>query len=116
MQLFLLIDGVLYLALLSLLKYNLGNYSELTKTQKGSIMKKVKQILAIIGVVLLLSLYIMTFVFSITDNTDTQQMFKASIVATVIIPVLLWAYSFIYKLLKNHYGKDSGTDTPSSSK
>jgi cytochrome bd-type quinol oxidase subunit 2 len=33
-------------------------------------------------------------------------MFKASIFASVVIPVLLWAYSFIYKLLSKDKDKD----------
>lgn len=67
-------------------------------------MKKVKQVLAIIGVIFLVSLYIITLIFAITDNSNTMRMFQASILATVIIPVLMWAYSFIYRLLKKHFG------------
>lgn len=70
-------------------------------------MKKIKQILALIGVILLVSLYVVTLICAITDNIGTMRMFTASVVATVIIPVLLWIYTFIYKLLKDHYGPDS---------
>lgn len=70
-------------------------------------MKKVKRILAILGVILLAALYVITLICAITDNTDTMRMFTASVVATVVIPVLIWVYTFIYKLLKNHYGPDS---------
>lgn len=65
-------------------------------------MKKVKQLLAILGVIFLLGLYALTFIFAITDNTDTMVMFKASVFATFVIPVLMWTYSFIYKLIHNH--------------
>ena len=61
-------------------------------------MKKGKQILAIIGIILLVILYLSTLVCAITDNTGTMKMFKASIFATFVIPVLIWAYTFIYKL------------------
>ena len=70
-------------------------------------MKKVKQILAIVGIVLLVALYLTTLIFAITDNSDTMSMFVASVVATVIIPVLIWSYTFIFKLIKKHYGPDS---------
>ena len=65
-------------------------------------MKKVKQILAIIGIILLVLLYLRTLVCAIIDHTETMRLFQASILATVIIPVLLWAYSFIYKLIKKN--------------
>lgn len=69
-------------------------------------MKKVKQIIAILGVVLLLGLYVITLIMAITDNSSTMSMFEASVVATILIPVLLWTYTFIYKLLKKYYGTD----------
>ena len=65
-------------------------------------MKKVKQILAIIGIVFLVLLYLSTLICAIIDRTETMRLFQASIMATVIIPVLLWAYSFIYKLIKKN--------------
>lgn len=69
-------------------------------------MKKVKQIIAILGVVLLLGLYVITLIMAITDNSSTMSMFEASVVATILIPVLLWTYTFIYKLLKKYYSPD----------
>ena len=63
-------------------------------------MKKVKQILAILGIVVLLSLYVITLVCAIVDNSNTMRMFQASIVASFIIPVLIWAYGFIYRPIK----------------
>lgn len=73
-------------------------------------MKKVKQILAILGVVLLLGLYVITLIMAITDNTSTLSMLEASVVATILIPILMWAYSFIYRLLKKYYGSDKDED------
>lgn len=69
-------------------------------------MKKVKQILAILGVVFLLGLYVITLIMAVTDNTSTLSMLEASVVATILIPILMWAYSFIYRLLKKYYGSD----------
>jgi dolichyl-phosphate-mannose--protein O-mannosyl transferase len=62
-------------------------------------MKKIKQILAILGVVLLVGLYLVTLLCAILDRSETMGMFKASVFATVVIPVLIWAYTFIYKLV-----------------
>lgn len=70
-------------------------------------MKKVKQILALAGVILLIALYAATVILAVIGNENTLHLLKAAIYATVVVPVLLWAYSFIYKLLKNHYsGRD----------
>jgi cell shape-determining protein MreD len=63
-------------------------------------MKKIKQILALIGAILLACLYLATLVFAITDNSKTMNVFFASVVATVLIPVLIWAYTLIYRLVK----------------
>ncbi len=65
-------------------------------------MKKIKRLLAIIGAILLIALYIITLICAITDSSNTMQMFSASVFATFVIPVLIWAYSFIYRILKNH--------------
>lgn len=81
-------------------------------------MKKIKQILAILGCILLVGLYVSTLVFALIGSKDTMNLFRASVYATVVVPVLIWAYSFIYRLLKNHFGdikKDSDeekTTTP----
>ena len=63
-------------------------------------MKKVKQILAIILVIFLLGLYVTTLVMAIIDHSETQNLLKASLFATFAFPVLIWAYTLIYKLLK----------------
>ena len=65
-------------------------------------MKKVKQILAMLGVILLVSLYVITLFCAITDNSATQQVFMASLFATVVIPVLFWAYMLVYRLIKKN--------------
>ena len=77
-------------------------------------MKKVKQILAIIGIVFLVLLYLSTLICAIIDRTETMRLFQASVMATVIIPVLLWAYSFIYKLIKKN-AKDQMDDIQNNS-
>ena len=77
-------------------------------------MKKVKQILALIGVILLVALYFTTLILAITDNSGTMNMFFASVVATIIIPVLIWAYTLIYRLTRGN--KDSDEKSTDSGK
>ena len=69
-------------------------------------MKKLKQITALIGVILLIGLYVSTLILALIGNETTLQLLKAAIVCTVIVPVLLWAYSFIYRLLKKYFSGD----------
>ena len=57
-------------------------------------MKKLQRILAILGVVLLLALYASTMIFALSGSEN-------SIGATIIVPVLLYAYMMIYRYLKN---------------
>ena len=57
-------------------------------------MKKIKRILAILGAIILAGLYISTIVCALSSNENYMDMLMASVYATVIIPVLIWAYSF----------------------
>ena len=62
-------------------------------------MKKAKRILAIIGVILLALLYISTLVFAVLGQ-DYMNWLMAAVAATIMVPVLIWAYGFIYRLIK----------------
>ena len=73
-------------------------------------MNMIKRIFALLLVIGLLSLYGLTVFFAITDNSDTMQYLEASIVATVIIPVLLWTYSFIYRTFGKGKNKEDKED------
>lgn len=65
-------------------------------------MKRTKQIFAIIAVILLAGLYISTLVFALMDSPNAFDCLKASIYATIIIPIMIWAYTVIFKLTKKH--------------
>ena len=72
--------------------------------------KKTKRILALIGVILLVGLYITTLVLAIVDSSATMDLFRGSIFATVVIPTIIWAYTYIYQLFskkKDHDDSDS---------
>lgn len=60
-----------------------------------------KRILAICGIVLLVSLYVITFILALfSKNKAYEGFFNASVYMTFIIPALLYVYTMIYKL--NH--------------
>lgn len=63
-------------------------------------MKKAKQILAIIGVILLVGLYVSTLVCALFGGDNFMDLLMASVYATFVIPILIWAYTFFYKLIK----------------
>lgn len=67
-------------------------------------MSKTKRILALLGVILLAALYLSTLFFAIFDSLNTMWLFKASIAATILLPVLLYAYTLFYRL--SHKNKD----------
>lgn len=60
-----------------------------------------KRILAIIGVILLLSMYVATFIFAVSSHPAAAGWFKASVYCTIAVPVLLYGYMLIYRYLKN---------------
>lgn len=64
-------------------------------------MDKAKRIAALVGAIILGAMYILTLVLAITDNPATMNLFKASIVATAVVAVLIWAFTMVTKLLKD---------------
>lgn len=62
---------------------------------------KLKRIGALLVVVLLVSLYIATLILAFIKSAVAQAMFKGCIIATIGLPVLLYAYMLMYKYLKN---------------
>ncbi len=70
-------------------------------------MKKVRRIIALVGVIALVALYVSTLVLAIIGSEQTMNLFWADIVCTIVLPVLIWAYQFIYKLLKNNYSEEA---------
>ncbi|MCQ2535956.1 MAG: hypothetical protein MJ110_03195 [Lachnospiraceae bacterium] len=66
-------------------------------------MKKIKQILAIIGIIILVGLYVLTLVIAITGQGDWFKFFAASIAATVLIPITIW---LLIQMIKKFKGED----------
>ncbi len=60
-------------------------------------MKKIKRIAALLGVILLLGMYGATLVSAFLATPATWELFLASVVATVMIPILLYVLQLIYK-------------------
>ncbi len=69
-------------------------------------MKKIQQILAILGIILLVGLYLFTLILAVLGK-DFFPMFMAALFASMALPVLLWLYGFLYKLVKKKAEENS---------
>ena len=68
-------------------------------------MKKIQQILAILGIILLVGLYLLTLILAILGK-NFFPMFMSALFASMALPILLWLYGFIYKWVKKNSQKD----------
>ena len=73
--------------------------------------KTAKQIAALIGIALLVSLYVLLLVFAIFDFEGSDTMFRACLIGTVTIPILIWIYMYLYDKLKQNRSKDDDDNT-----
>lgn len=78
-------------------------------------MNKIKRILALLLALFLAGLYITTLVISFLDAPQKEAMLQACIFSTVVIPIFLWTYALVYRLLKDKNQKDASSDTSSCS-
>lgn len=69
-------------------------------------MKQIRRILAILGIVLLVTMYLLTLLCAIFDTGNGMTLFKASVTCTVLVPILLWGYTVIYRLAKGRNEKE----------
>ena len=70
-----------------------------------------KQIVALLGVAFLVLLYVLLLVFAIFDFEGSDILFRACLIGTIIIPILIWIYMYLYdKLKQNRDGNGIGND------
>ena len=62
-----------------------------------------KRILAWIGIILLVLLYLTTLIASLINSPFSRSLFYASVAMTIILPVLLYGYHLIYRVLRDRY-------------
>lgn len=61
---------------------------------------KWKRILAFIGLIFLLSMYVIAILSAFSHNPESKNWLMAAIFSTVIVPVFLYAAGLVYRLLK----------------
>ncbi len=64
-----------------------------------------KQIVAVVGLLLIVGMYVASFVFALTAKPGAEGMFMASLVATVIIPIVLYIFLALDKLARRNVPK-----------
>lgn len=62
--------------------------------------RKMKRILALLAVIIIVLLYLSTLVLSFMQSEQSGDLLMASIIATVVIPVLLYIYLWLFRLFK----------------
>lgn len=83
--------------------------------ERISIMIKVKRTAAMIGVILIASLYLLSFISALFASESAPGLFLASIFSTAVIPIMIYIYVEVYKWVhKNDIPKD--IDETSSTK
>lgn len=78
-------------------------------------MKKAKRILALAGAVLLVCMYACTLIFALMGSPASTGLFKASVAATILVPVLLYAYILVARLLKGSGSDEAAAAPPDAS-
>lgn len=73
------------------------------KEQDKKQKKSAKQIAAIVCILLLVAMYVVTFIVACLDFQGWGRLFQACIVATIGLPILLWIYIGMYGWLKQKH-------------
>lgn len=76
--------------------------------------KKVKRISAIVGIVLIISMYVISLISALFASKAAPGLFLTSIFSTVVIPIMIYAFIATYKYVhKNDKPKDTDKAEPS---
>lgn len=62
--------------------------------------KTPKQIAAFVCVIILLCMYLITFIVACLDFPNSDRLFAACLLTTVGLPILLWIYIQLYTITK----------------
>ncbi len=59
--------------------------------------KKIRRVMAVIAIILLLSMYLINLVLALIGSEWAQEMLKLTMVMSIMIPILLYAFLMIMK-------------------
>jgi Na+/melibiose symporter-like transporter len=83
-------------------------------TEMRENMGKVKRIAAVIGIILIASLYLISFISAFFAKENAAGFFMASVFSTIVIPIMIYAYIAVYKHVHKNDKQNSSTDIPTS--
>ena len=55
-----------------------------------------KQVVALVGVTLLVLLYLVTLIVAIVDTSSSGRLFAMCLFATIAFPLFIWIYTWLY--------------------
>ncbi len=64
--------------------------------------KKIKRVLALAAVIFIILLYLTTLVLSFIQSEQAKDLLLISIVATVVLPVLIYIYLWLLRVFGQH--------------
>lgn len=69
-----------------------------TEQNANNTKKKItsKQVVALIGVILLVLMYVVTLIAAIADTSSSGKYFALCLACTFVIPIVVWFYSWMY--------------------
>ncbi len=68
--------------------------------------QKIKRILALMAVAAIALLYLSTLILSLIGSEQTEELLMTSVVATVVLPVLLYIYLWLFRLFRGEEKED----------
>lgn len=71
-----------------------------TKRRKSDIMKVIKRIAALLGVILLVGMYVLTLISGIFARPESGGLFRVCIYCSITVPCLLYGFELIYRVLR----------------
>lgn len=76
-------------------------------------MNKVKRTAALIGVILILSMYVISLISAFFATEYSHGLFMASVFLTVVIPIMIYGFIEIYKLVHKNDKREEAEDNSS---
>ena len=76
-------------------------------------MMKARRVMAMIGVIIIVLLYVYVFVLALRKDPNMQNALFAAFAATIIVPVMMYAFSMLAKLMERSIESDDNPDESS---
>ena len=73
-------------------------------------MKKLRRVLAIIGLILIAALYIITIILAFSKNPNSKGWLMAAIFCTIAVPVLIYAIQLVAQVLRKMTHKEDSEE------